>query len=400
MPIPLLSHQARFLNSNAPSTGLVGGFGSGKSIAGTIKCIEKLKSNPGIFSAYYLPTYPLIKEIGFKNFKAYLDLLNVPYKLNETDKVFTTPIGRIILRSMDKTDTIVGYEVAYSVIDEADVLPKDKMEKAFKAIVARNRQTMPDGSDNAVDMVSTPEGFKFLHEYYVKNKSNRRVLIKAKTLDNPYLSQSYLDNLYDTYPEKQLKAYMNGEFINLTAGNVYSHFNRDINHKSIELLPNEALHIGMDFNITNMNAVIHIVRQNKYYAIDEIAGAYDTMQMIQLLRDAYPKNRIIVYPDASGKARSTSGKSDHQLLKEARFIIKSPNENPRVKDRVASQNMAFQKQTYFVDTKKCPNFTEALEQLPYKNGAPDKTSGFDHICEASGYFIHYVTFRQSKIRLR
>ena len=398
--IDLLEHQYKFLESNAPSTGLVGGFGCGKSIIATLKCIEKLKSNPCISVGYYLPTYPLIKSIAFKNFRYYLDLLQIDFTLHETDKNIHTPIGNIILRSMDNTDLIVGYEVAYSVIDEADILSKDKMEKAYKAIVSRNRQTMPDGGDNAVDMVSTPEGFKFLYDYYVKNKNERRVLIKGKTLDNPFLPQSYIDNLIDTYPKDQLNAYMSGEFVNLSSGNVYNHFNRDTHHKDIELKENEALHIGMDFNITNMNAVIHVNRMNTYFAVDEVSGAYDTQQICEMIREKYPNNRAVVYPDASGKARSTSGKSDHQILKENRFIIKTPNQNPRVKDRIASQNLAFQKGKYFVDTKKCPNYTEALEQLPYKNGVPDKTSGFDHICEAGGYFVHYMTFRKNKVSLR
>ena len=39
---------------------------------------------------------------------------------------------------------------------------------------------------------------------------------------------------------------------------------------------------------------------------------------------------------------------------------------------------------------KCPEYVEALEKMAYdKNGQPDKTSGFDHITDAAGYFIYY-----------
>ena len=45
---------------------------------------------------------------------------------------------------------------------------------------------------------------------------------------------------------------------------------------------------------------------------------------------------------------------------------------------------------YKVNTRKCVDYTEALERMPYdKNGNPDKTSGFDHITDAGGYFIYY-----------
>ncbi|MCF2502766.1 hypothetical protein L0663_05210 [Dyadobacter sp. CY107] len=41
-----------------------------------------------------------------------------------------------------------------------------------------------------------------------------------------------------------------------------------------------------------------------------------------------------------------------------------------------------------INTNNCPRLTESLEQQAYdKNGEPDKTSGFDHINDAQGYFL-------------
>ena len=59
------------------------------------------------------------------------------------------------------------------------------------------------------------------------------------------------------------------------------------------------------------------------------------------------------------------------------------------------------KRTYLVNTRKCPEYTEALERMPYdKNNQPDKTSGFDHITDAGGYFISYeYTLRNRPIIL-
>ena len=44
--------------------------------------------------------------------------------------------------------------------------------------------------------------------------------------------------------------------------------------------------------------------------------------------------------------------------------------------------------TYFINTNNCIDYTEALEKLAYKNGAPDKESGFDHVTDGGGY-AHY-----------
>jgi hypothetical protein len=45
---------------------------------------------------------------------------------------------------------------------------------------------------------------------------------------------------------------------------------------------------------------------------------------------------------------------------------------------------------YKINRFKCPQYSQSLMQLAYnKGGEPDKTSGFDHLCEAGGYFIYY-----------
>ena len=66
--IEILRHQAEFIKSQSRHTGLVGGFRSGKSQAGVIKTITKKLAMPKVHLAYYLPTYPLIKDISFPKF--------------------------------------------------------------------------------------------------------------------------------------------------------------------------------------------------------------------------------------------------------------------------------------------------------------------------------------------
>lgn len=390
--IKLFPHQDDFLYSDAIHTGLVAGFGSGKSFAGTLKTVSKKLAYPGIDVAYYLPTYPLIKDIAFPRFKEILEAHNIPYTLNKSDKDFITPYGRIILRSMDNPDLIVGYEVGYSLIDEADILSTDKMDTVFLKVVARNRKTLPDGKPNSLDFVSTPEGFKFLYKFFVKNAKPNRVLIKGKTSDNKYLSDSYIETLLDSYTPEQIEAYLNGEFVNLTSGTVYRNYDRELNNSNREIKERDVLHIGMDFNITNMNAVVHVIEKGKPIAVEEITKVYDTQEMIELIQRRYKGHAVVVYPDAAGKARSTSGKSDHKLLKEARFTIKTLSSNPLVKDRVNAMNISFLdnkgNRSYKVNKNNCPVYTEALEQQIYKNGAPDKTSGFDHVLEAAGYCVY------------
>ena len=64
--------------------------------------------------------------------------------------------------------------------------------------------------------------------------------------------------------------------------------------------------------------------------------------------------------------------------------------NPRVKDRIAATNKAFEDRKIFVNFKKCPQVAACLEQQAYdKNGAPCKKSGHDHQNDATTYPIAY-----------
>lgn len=392
--IDILTHQAEFIESNARHTGLVGGFRSGKSEAGVLKTIAKKMMLPGIDVAYYLPSYPLIKDVAFKKFVDRLTELEIPFKLNETDKNIITPYGRIIMRSMDTPEFIIGYEVGYSLVDEVDVMPKNKMDVAMKNILARNSAKF-EGNNNATDFVSTPEGFKFLYNFFVKNANENKKLIRASTKDNPYISDDYIKALESEYSPDELRAYLNGEFINLHSGQVYQ-FNRDINVTKEVATPYDVLHIGMDFNITNMSAVVHLLKGNNKFAVDEFTQVYDTYAMINQIKDRYPNNAIIIYPDASGSNRSTSGATDFELILKAGFKIKAGNRNPFVRDRVNQVNAEFRAGTYFLNVDKCPKYASALEQIGYKGGEPDKTSGLDHITEAGGYFIYNIKNNQKQ----
>ena len=70
----------------------------------------------------------------------------------------------------------------------------------------------------------------------------------------------------------------------------------------------------MDFNITNMSAVVRVMDGNISTAVEEITGAYDTAEMIRIIKERFANHRIVIYPDASSNARNTAGVSDMKLL--------------------------------------------------------------------------------------
>jgi len=394
----LYKHQDEFLYSTCRHTGLVGGYRSGKSFVGTLKTLSKKLNYPDVDVAYYLPTNDLIKTIAFKRFDDLLEELNVDYTLNQTDKTYYTNFGNIFLRSMDKPEHIVGYEVGYSLIDEVDVVHKNKIGTAFKNILARNSARLPDGNNPQLDFVSTPEGFGFLYNFFVTNSNENKLLIRARTTDNKQITQGYIDSLRDEYSPKQLEAYLMGEFTNLTSGTVYIDYDRDQNHCNRTIQESDrVLFAGMDFNSTQMAVVFHIVEDGMPIAVDEITKGYNTEEVCKLIKSRYPNRKIIVYPDASGASqKSSSSRTDHDIIRQYGFQLYTHKTNPLVRDRVNTMNMMFRK-GYKINRHKCPAYAQAMEQQAYDaNGVPDKKSGFDHVADAGGYYI----FTYSKPRNR
>ena len=91
-------------------------------------------------TAYYLPTYGDIRDIAFDTFPTVADMLGYKFKLNKSDKTFTIydenneVLGMTIFRNLSEPESIVGYQVGYSLIDETDILKQQTMDKAFKKI--------------------------------------------------------------------------------------------------------------------------------------------------------------------------------------------------------------------------------------------------------------------------
>lgn len=389
----LHENQKIFIKSDYLHTGIVGGYQSGKSVAATIKVITKLLIDPGVPIAYYLPTYGLIEDMLIPKFDSLFNSIGIDYDYRKAESKIITDYGEIWMRSMDNPDRIVSYSVGYSLVDEVDVVHPNKRVDAMKRISSRN--SYKKSTKNCIDFVSTPEGFSYMYSFFVKKANKNKLLLNLNTLNNAVnLGEGYIDGLKEQYDEIQLKAYLKGEFVNLNSSNVYYNFDRKKNDSDKTVNKHDILYIGLDFNIDNMSAVVHVIDKIPI-AVDEITGAKDTDEMCQIIKAKYPRNRIIAYPDSSGKNRSTNAdKTDIQILKNNGFLTKYKKTNPPVTDRIKNMNRLFHNSkgeiNYRVNTRKCPDYTEALERMGYdKNGSPDKSSGFDHITDAAGYFAYY-----------
>lgn len=410
--IQLSNPQGIFLNGlNTKFRGYVGGFGSGKTFVGCLDLLQFFAAHPGTRQGYFGPSYPAIRDIFYPTFEEAAELLGFTVDIKESNKevhVYRSGFyyGTVICRSMDNPKSIVGFKIARALCDELDVLPTDKANQAWIKIIARMRLLIP-GVQNSIGVTTTPEGFKFVYSQFAKSPTESYSMVQASTYENEkYLPPDYISSLKETYPDNLIKSYLEGDFVNLTSGAVYTCFDRFLNRSSDAIQPSDKLHIGMDFNVGKMSAVVHVVRGKEAHAVAEIMGALDTPDMINKINQRWAKHKCIIYPDASGNNRKSCNASETDIsqLKE-HFEVRNNAKNPFVKDRVASvQAMlcnANGERRYFINPETCPDTTESLEQQVYnKQGEPDKSHDNDHPNDALGYFInHQFPLRRPVTRL-
>ena len=398
IPLKLTRPQHDFVMSAARHPAMVAGYGAGKSQAAVARIALKALQYPNMSFAFVEPTHDLVRLIAWPRFGSMLAEWGIDYELNKSESIIRIENGsKIIFRSADAPERLVGFEVADAVIDEADTLKPAHAKDVGTKMLGRIREKKKDGQQNTLAAVSTPEGFGWMYQTFGKNLKKGYELFKAPTASNPYLPEGYVDQLKSTYSEQQLEAYLNGEFVNLTSGSVYAEFDRHLNASTETIKPHEPVHIGMDFNVGNVSAAIGVLRGDTVHFVDELTGIRDTPAMCRILAEKYKNNgnAIHVYPDASGGATKSvnAALSDIVLLRAAGFTVWAQSKNPAVRDRVASVCRLIHNQgvrRIFVRTDTCPSIVEGLEQQSYdKNGDPDKSSGFDHLNDALGYPITY-----------
>ena len=398
----LLNHQADFVEDmETRHLALCGGYGAGKTRAFCAKTIMMASKNVGYRGAILEPTFNMVSNVLLPEMDSMLEELGIDYSYkgspNPTyDLHFDHGTCRILCLSAENYKRLAGLNLAFAGVDEADTIEKSVAWKMWRMIQSRLRQ----GNIYQLYTTSTPEGFGFLYEFFVESAEGKkdRKIIRAKSMDNPFLPKEFIDSLFETYPAHLIKAYLEGEFVNLTSGQIYYNFDRKLNEttKTLADFPQHILHIGQDFNVNKCASVVHVVDKNIVYAVDEIMGARNTEHVIQLIKERYPNRRIVMYPDASGKnAKTNASISDIALLKNAGFELNYTAANPRVKDRIASVNAMLcnskQERKYFINTRTCPSLCKTLEQQVYnKFGEPDKEHDLDHPSDATGYFIHRV----------
>jgi phage terminase large subunit len=391
--IVLTDPQIEFIESDANHPAIVGGLGSGKTKAGTLRLVLLMIEQRGINSVYGMPSYDLLSLRAIPGTEDDLRTLGIDFTTNKSSyTIHMHGYGDIIFRSYDRPERWVAFECAHGVLDELDILSKDKAALVWRKATERIRQRCNRG--NTLAVVCTPDGGVngFIYEKWVKKQQAGYELIKASSYSNPYLPDGYIDQIIANYDPTLADLYLNGEFVSLNQNKIYHFFDRLKHHTSRTIQGDDYLHIGIDFNIGGCCAVVFVIENNNPIAVDEFTS-HDTRDFINNLT-RYKEHKILIYPDASGKSgRTNSSQSDIQIIESAGYQCRYNASNPAVRDRINAYNGLIAHNRFAINTDKCPNLTNALETQGYDNrGEPEKWSdhpAIDDWTDSSGYFIAY-----------
>ena len=326
--------------------GLCAGFGAGKTRALCCKVVMLAIRNPGKVGAVFEPTHILLRDVWMRSFDDFLEEYDIEHDFRvspQPEYILHLPHGSttVLCRATETWNRIRGQNLAFICADEIDTSPPDVAQKAGEMFLARLR----GGSKPQLAVASTPEGYKWMYSTFVENGDNEdRRLIKAKTTDNPYLPEGFIDSLYKNYDPNLIASYVNGDFTNLTAVTVYHPFDRDRHYTDEKINEDERILCGIDFNVGACFVLVVVRRGDQFHVVHE-AYPKDTPAVVKYLKDTFPKHlrdgNIVCIPDAASRQRTTTNanESDLSLLKKGGFVVKSQSANPAVEDRVNCINV-------------------------------------------------------------
>lgn len=391
-------------DSTTKILGFVAGFGAGKTRALCAKAVLMCIQNPGKVGAVFEPTNILLRDVWMRSFDEYLEEYNIEHDFRVSPQPEYTihgPNGSTVLlcRATETWNRIRGQNLAFCLVDEIDTSPHETSRKAVEMFLARLR----GGTKPQLAMASTPEGYKILYQLFVEESDKPdRKLIRAKTTDNPYLPDGFVDSLYANYEANLIASYINGEFTNLANTTVYHPFDRDKHWCDTEIQADDRVFVGVDFNVGACFCVF-IVRRGDEFHVCEEAHPKDTPAVVEYLQERLAanlaQNGVVVIPDASSRHRTTTNasQSDLSLLRKGGFTIKDQTSNPQIADRVNGVNVLLLSMRMKVnsDSKKTKWLTKSLETQAYgKDGKPEKgIGGVDDISgpvDALGYAISWL----------
>jgi len=410
-----LPHQLKALQSQKPITAAICGVGAGKTDVGSIWSLDRASASPaGVLGLIAANTYPQLFDSTLRNTFKNWDRLGVSYlprELPSSHKPFSLRVRaeggwrEILCRSLDHYETLAGVELGWGWMDEVYQTERG----AYDLILARLRDARMPAALRQLLLTSTADDpSSWMYEELVQNFDERLMeVIYAKTTDNPFLPDGYIDILRSRYDARMAARMIEAQWVALSGQVVYHAFSRERNVSSeVRFDPNLPICWSHDFNIgvgKPMSSILGQMRKGphgvEFHVFDELVlDSSDTNDAIEefFARPWRSLAGVRIYGDPAGNARDTrSKKTDYALLAEAGFTDQRvANKHPAIRDRHNAVNSLLRNAAGHVRIKihpDCRTLIKGLETVLLREGAQylEKETREQHVTTPLGYWACY-----------
>ena len=381
--------QAQVATSDRRFRVLVAGRRFGKTHLG-MRELARFARVPNKTVWYIAPSYRMAKQIIWTPLKQKLMDMNWVEKKDESDLRLDLVNGSTIaLRGADNPDSLRGNKLWFAMLDEV----ADIAEETFYEVI---RPALADEQGHAL-FAGTPKGTgNWFYDLYTQYQNHPDWSQHAfTTLEGGNVSEDEVASARSMMDTRTFRQEFEAKF-ETWAGIVMYNWTRL--YEKPYTGPVNDLHIGVDFNINPMSAVVYVKTAQGLHAIDEVViPGSNSDELCDEIKTRYPHSRITAYPDPAGVQRKTSagGRTDIQILQNAGFVCLYRRKHPAVRDRINSANSLLKNsndENRLQIDPKCKTLISAFEKLTYKEGTSqiDKNSGYDHMVDAATYCIEYL----------
>ena len=402
------------------------GYGTGKTRAAAHAAVDLAIANPGCIGLLVSPSFTVAEMQGgmLSMLREICRRAGIPHNYNEQHRRLTLePWNSVILLQSAKT-RIISTTAAWAVCDE----PGDYPNGALAQVRARLRDRK--GLCRRLLLTGTPEGFgNDFYRFTEQSPMPNTVRVRGRTLDNiANLSPDYIDGLRASHDARVLEAYLEGRFVNLTAGNVYHAFDRALHVHPVAFDPRREVMLSCDFNVDPMAWNMYQIRSASQLAApvalqpevltvpkgctitlhraDTEAAA--NMAADRLLAMGWQRSEPRIYGYPSGRSGSTRSRhSDYDILEctlKQRFaaagrrlnvMLLAPRSHPSLRDSVNAVNGKLRNALGQAGALIDPDNRELIEDL--EQVAWDRDGGIDksdasrtHYSDELRHLIHRI----------
>lgn len=308
-------------------------------------------------------------------------------KLNESEmSVFFENGAELSVKGADNENNLRGVELTKAVMDEMAYIKPHVWEEIIMPMLATTK--------GKCLFIGTPNGYDAMYDLYMKGQSEPEWRSwQFTTLEGGFVPREEIELAKRTMDEIVFKQEFEGSF-ETTGNRAAWNFDRQIHCVRAKQLSNK-LWWGIDHNVDFNTAVLcsEFTDGTLHFFYEIRLKNSNTDELAIAMKKIAPN--IECYPDPAGKNRSTtSRRSDHQILRDHGFIIRTKNRHPSHIDRLNSLNRKLKDAEGNVGMTvdpKCVFLVKDLEQCQRdkKGGLAKDNMELTHALDACSYGIEY-----------